>query len=398
MNVFPRQVLRRLGQSAAAACLAVPLAAALPPRAVSGAPTLPGAVLEGVAFSALEGWDRDDHDAALAAFRRGCRAAPPPRPPPALAGRDPLSLCPAALAHAGPAQAFFERWFTAHRVVRPPPEGAEGFLTGYFEPEVPGSLTPGPGFQAPLLSRPPDLVSLTPGEVPAGLDPALRGARRRADGGLEPYPDRAAIEDGAVAGLSRPLVYLRDAVEVFVMQVQGSGRVRLADGTVLRAAYDGRNGRPYTSIGRLIVQEGHLPLEGLTLARWTSWLRANPATARDLMRRNASYVFFRIDPALDPATGPTGGSGAALTAGRSLAVDAGLWPYGMPVWLEGALPRPEGGTEPLARLTIAQDTGSAIVGPARGDLFVGSGAAAGVAAGLIRHRVGFVVLLPGAGP
>ena len=126
-----------------------------------------------------------------------------------------------------------------------------------------------------MLARPDDLVSLEPGETRPGLDPALRAARRAGDG-FEPYPDRAAIEDGALGARARPLLYLRDAVDLFVLQVQGSGRVRLTDGRSVRVLYDGRNGRPYTSIGKLIVAEGHLPLDGLTLARWTGWLRAQP--------------------------------------------------------------------------------------------------------------------------
>ncbi|WP_336490732.1 murein transglycosylase A [Methylobacterium nigriterrae] len=356
------------------------------------------AVLEPVAPGALAGFPGRDPAAALEAFRRTCAATPQGPVPDGVAGsaEDLAAACRAA-GSVGPAEAgaFFGRAFSAYRVVRPAdgaaPERRAGFLTGYFEPELEGSPEPGPGYTAPVLARPEDLVSFAPGETRPGLDPALRAARA-AGGGFEPYPDRAAIEDGALGGRARPILYLRDAVDLFVLQVQGSGRVRLPDGSAVRLLYDGRNGRPYTSVGKLIVGEGHLPLEGLTLARWTGWLRAHPDEARRLMRMNASYIFFRRAEIADPALGPPGAAGAALAPGRSLAVDAALWRYGLPFWLEGRLPGAEPGE--AGRLVVAADTGSAIVGPARGDLYLGTGEGAGVAAGNLRDPVGFVVLLP----
>ncbi|MBE7247787.1 MAG: MltA domain-containing protein, partial [Actinomycetospora chiangmaiensis] len=295
------------------------------------------------------------------------------------------------------ARSFFERNFSAYRVLRPKrdaaPERTAGFLTGYFEPELDGSPVPTADFTVPALARPDDLVSLEPGEIRSGLDPSLRAARQDGDA-FRPYPDRAAIEDGALGPRARPLIWLRDAVDLLVLQVQGSGRVRLTDGRSVRLAYDGRNGRPYTSVARLIVTGGHLPLEGLTLARWTGWLRAHPDLARDLIRRNASYIFFRLDDGTPEGSGPKGGAGVPLTAGRSLAVDATLWRYGLPFWLDGTVPNPDGGSTPLRRLVVAQDTGSAILGPARGDLYLGTGARAGATAGLLRDPARFVVLLP----
>jgi membrane-bound lytic murein transglycosylase A len=407
------------GPTVAGLILAGPILAILAPGASGAAanpaepPPLPrvgDAVLEPVVYARLQGWDRDGQAAALAVFRRTCaapRARPVPSELPRGAPSQDLAAPCAAAAEIGPgdaaARAFFETWFDAWRVVRPglagEPARTEGFLTGYFEPEVEGSLEPGPGFAAPLLARPDDLVPLEAGDPrPPGLDPALRAARRGPDGALVPYPDRAAIEDGALGDRARPVAWLRDAVDVLVMQVQGSGRVRLPDGRTLRVAYDGRNGQPYSSVARLIVGEGHLPLENLTLARWTGWLRANPEAGRRLIRRNASYIFFRIDEALRPEDGPVGAAGVPMATGRGLAVDQSLWRYGLPVWLGGTLPTADGGAEPLGRLTVAQDTGSAILGPARGDLFLGSGEAAGVRAGLTRQAVAFVVLLPRRAP
>jgi membrane-bound lytic murein transglycosylase A len=273
------------------------------------------------------------------------------------------------------------------------PAAGRGFLTGYFEPEYDGSLTPADGFTTPLLARPDDLVTLPRGEVLPGLGPAFQAARRTA-AGFEPYPDRATIEDGGLGARARPIVFLRDRVEAFVVHVQGSARIRLGDGRVLRVAYDGRNGHPYTSIGRILVERAGIAPEEMSLEALMSWLRSNPEEGDRIMRRNRSYIFFRVADELDPADGPIGGAGVPLAPGRSLAVDRTLWSYGLPFWLEGELPRAGGASEPLRRLMIAQDTGTAIVGPARGDFFFGTGPGAGTRAGLLRHPVRFVVLLP----
>lgn len=356
------------------------------------------AVLEPVALNALPGFLADDHAAAFDAFRLTC-AAPLPRLGQAAGATGAIADLAAACDHARgvareEARVFFETAFSAYRVTRPArvieSERRNGFLTGYFEPELNGSLTQAPEFPVAVLARPDDLVSFEPGQSPTGLDPGLRSARRTTTG-YEPYPDRAAIEDGALGSRARPLLWLRDGVDLLVLQVQGSGRIRLSDGRSVHLRYDGKNGRPYSSVAKKIVTEGILPLEGLTLARWAGWLRAHPAEGRRLIRSNAAYVFFRIDEDANAALGPPGGAGVALTPMRSLAVDSRLWRYGLPFWLDGRLSQ-SGGAE--GRLVVAQDTGSAIVGPARGDLYVGSGEAAGVAAGNVRHGISFVVLLP----
>lgn len=354
-------------------------------------PEVGGARLEPVAMADLAGFPGPDPAGKLTAFRRVCDAPPPAQPQAASVAGDPADLAAACAAAAGVtaegAGDFFRTSFEAFRIVRA--DGRRGFLTGYFEPELTGSPEPAEGFTAPVLARPDDLVSLGPGETRPGLDPALRAARATADG-FEPYPDRAAIEDGALGARAKPILWLRDGIDLLVLQVQGSGRVRYPDGRAVRVLYDGRNGRPYTAVAKLIVEGGHLPLDGLTLARWTGWLRAHPDEARSLIRRNASYIFFRLAPVEDPALGPPGAANAPLAPGIGLAVDSGLWRYGLPFWLEGRLPGGDGD----GRLAIAADTGSAIVGPARGDLFVGTGTEAGRLAGNLRDPVGFVVLLP----
>jgi len=357
--------------------------------------------LEPVAFADLAGWDTDDHGAAFTAFLRTCgplsEGADSLRP-----AREPeaslLAVCRKALAAgslAGPAaKAFFETHFRPSAVV---PLTGEGFLTGYYEPEFLGSRKPDATYRVPLLARPDDLVTVPQGETLPGLGSDLQ-AGRRTETGYAPYPDRAAIEDGALGNRAEPIVYLREPGEAFIIHVQGSARIRLPDGSSLRVAYAGRNGHPYTSIGRLLVQRGEMDLETMTLEKLLGWLKDHPDEARSLMRENRSYIFFREAAELSPEDGPIGGAGVPLVPGRSLAVDRSLWTYGLPVWLDGRMPLSLDHSEPLRRLMIAQDTGSAIVGPARGDFFVGSGAEAGTRAGLLRHPVRFVVFEPVAAP
>jgi membrane-bound lytic murein transglycosylase A len=353
--------------------------------------------LEPLPFKDLEGWEADDHAAAFQAFLRSCRtldasaaALRPAQAPQA----NLLAVCREALKTPGAGKDEARRFFEAHfQPLAVAPHSGSGFLTGYYEPEFQGSRTPDATYGFPLLDKPEDLVTIPQGETLPGLEAGLQAARR-IPGGYEPYPDRAAIEDGALGTLARPIVYLREPGEAFIIHVQGSARIRLADGSVMRVAYAGRNGRPYTSIGRLLVQQGQMDLESMTLEKLMGWLRDNPSPAKALMRQNRSYIFFREATELAPEDGPIGGAGHPLVPGRSLAVDRSLWPYGLPVWLDGQLPLTLDRAEPLRRLMIAQDTGSAIVGPARGDFFFGSGEEAGRRAGLLRHAVRFVVLQP----
>jgi len=353
-----------------------------------------------LAFDALAGFAGDDALAAFAAFGDWARAvaaeAPPLRaakaPSPRLM-QVAQAACGATIADQSAARRFFVDNFRPWRVVSEAADGA-AFFTGYYEPAIDASLTPTPAFRAPVLARPRDLVSFAPGEGPPDLDPGLSGAQRREDGSLAPYPVRAAIE----AGGGEAVAWLADAVEVFFAQVQGSARLRLADGRRARLVYDGRNGQPYTSIGRLLIEAGEIPEGEMSLARLKDWLRANGLKPGDrgraIMQRNASYVFFRVVEDVDPALGPIGGAGIALTPLRSIAVDRTLWSYGLPFWIDAALPWESDELSPFRRLMVAHDTGSAILGPARADIFFGAGEAAGARAGAIRHRGAFAVLAP----
>lgn len=351
-------------------------------------------------FPAISGWAEDDHAAAFQAFGVSCAALSARVPPlrPALAVDAALAgacAAAAALQAQGPikpaqARAFFETHFAPYEI-RPP--SGSGFLTGYFEPEAAAALLPSPEFSVPVLARPPDLVTLAPGETPPGLDPALAAARRQGEA-FVPFPDRAAIWAGALAGQGLEIAWLRDHADLFIIQVQGSARLVLPDGTRTRLVYAGRNDHAYTSIGRKLVEQGEIPLESMRLSTLMAWLRADPVRGRRLMEQNRSYIFFALEDGVPAERGPIGGAGLPLSAGRSLAIDRHIWPYHLPIFIEASPLAPAGGRARLARLVIAQDTGSAIIGAARGDFFVGSGEEAGIQAGLIRDSQRFIVLAP----
>jgi membrane-bound lytic murein transglycosylase A len=364
-------------------------------------PSVAGARLVPQPIHAIAGWSADAAHEAMAAFLQSCRAVMSEAPELRAARPAPRSLrriCAHALdrwQHAMPDQAearqFFEAGFDAFLVV---PESENGFLTAYFEPELNASLMPSARFPEPVLARPPDLVTLRAEDPrPAGLEPHLAAARQTADG-LIPYPDRAAIWAGALAGRGLEQLWLEDKTSHFILQVQGSGRVTFPDGSKARLTYAGRNGHAYTSIGRILVESGEIPLGEMSLERLMGWLRSDPARGQALMERNRSFVFFAREPLADPERGPTGGAGVPLTPGRSLAVDRSIWPYGLPFWIAASPLQPGGGRVPLDRLMVAQDTGSAILGPARGDFFMGTGAEAGARAGLVRDAARFIVFWP----
>jgi membrane-bound lytic murein transglycosylase A len=352
--------------------------------------------LEPVAFEALPGFDEDDVLSALSVFAKSARAivegaAPLRAARPAgeglrRAAREALAASPH---DAGAAR----RFLTAHfRPFRVRPGSGRGFVTGYYEPWVRGSVVPTADFTAPILTRPADLVTLAAGAAP--FDPEATAARRLGDGSLGAYPDRAAIE----AEAWNPLLWLVDSVEVFLIQVQGSARVELTDGRRVRLVYDGRNGLPYTSIGRLLIESREIAESEMSLARLKSWLRENGLSpggrARALMQRNRSYIFFRLEEGFDPDEGPIGGAAVPLTPLRSIAVDRSIWAYGTPFWIDARLPWQDEAPTAFRRLMIAEDTGSAILGAARADIFFGGGEAAAARAGAIRHPADFVVLAP----
>ena len=356
-------------------------------------------LLEPADFGGLAGWTEDDHLAAFHAFERSAKALTAsqasPRPagpaPPELAANARAALS-SGVATKREARRFFETRFRPFRVVR---RNGAGFLTGYYEPCVPASKVESEEFRWSMLARPADLVTFAPDAAPAGFPKDISGARRLGDGSLVPYDDRAAIE----AARHDPIVWVRDAVEAFLIQVQGSAQVEFSNRSRARLAYDGRNGLPYMSIGRLLIQAGEIAEGDMSLATLKAWLRRDSDRGLAIMRRNRSFVFFKLVEDFDARLGPIAGAGVPLTPLRSIAIDRTLWAYGLPFWIDAELPWADETPRPFRRLMIAQDTGSAIVGAARADLYFGSGDKAGERAGAIRHPAEFVVLLPqGDGP
>jgi membrane-bound lytic murein transglycosylase A len=321
--------------------------------AVVAAMTAGPAKAELVDFEALDGWREDRHAEALVAFLKTCDLIDQP---------DWAPLC--AVAADVPqddvsARSFFELFFKPVVVGKPP-----ALFTGYFEPELEGSPVRTGRFQYPIYRRPPELR----------------------DGTL--YHSREAIENGAIAGRGLELAWLDDPVDVYFLQVQGSGRIRMTDGTVVRVGYAGANGHSYRSVGQEMVRRGTHSLDQVSAPEIASYVRSNPGEGKALLHTNPSYVFFRKIGTLEPKDGPIGAMGRSITTMRSVAIDPKFTPLGAPVWIE------KDGREPIRSLMVAQDTGGAIKGMQRADIFFGTGAGAGQAAGTIKDPGRMVLLLP----
>ncbi len=356
----------------------------------------PVVALRDISYADLKGWQSDDHPAALSAFRRSCERS---RTPPSMRAAPELlaawqTACAAAKTlpdnDAAAARRFFERQFRPRLLTL----GREdkGLLTGYYEPELAGSLTPDPGYDTPLYRLPDDLLTADLGAFAADLA-GRRIVGRVAEGRFVPYLNRAEIAAGGLAGRGLEILWVKDPIAAFVLEIQGSGRVRLPDGSLLRIGYAGKNGRAYTAIGRTLVQEGAMTLEAVNMPAIRRWLEDHPEERQRVFNSNASYVFFR----LLEEDGPIGSEGVVLTPERSLAVDPKYVPLGLPVWIESELPAAAGGGA-LDRLLVAQDTGGAITGALRGDVFWGPGERAEVIAGHMRQPARFVVLTPKGAP
>ncbi len=367
-------------------------------------PTVEAPVFEllPTSFARLEGWQDDDPSDALIAFRRSCRRLNG-RPDDVLVGRDPRlgtvanwrPVCVAAedevdATSSDEVRKFFEIWFQPYHVVDD--GNPEGLFTGYYEPLLHGSRQPQPPYTVPLYAVPNDLVRIDLGR----FNPDLNGysiAGRINGRDFVPYHSRAEIDRGALTGRGLELIWVDDPIDKFFLQIQGSGQVKLDDGALIRVGYAGQNGQPYHAIGRDLIEIGALDPDEVSLQSIRGWLEANPGDANAIMARNRSYVFFHENSDLEPDDGPIGAQGVSLTAGRSLAVDPRYVPFGAPLWLDTTTPWPEG-EGPLRRLMIAQDTGGAIKGIVRGDVFWGAGERAEWIAGRMKDRGRYVLLLP----
>jgi membrane-bound lytic murein transglycosylase A len=356
-------------------------------------------ILTPVAFADLPGWTEDSLADALPALLRSCgrltgvpdgRELGPQGPSGPVAGTvaDWREAC-AALASVptgdhGALKSSLEQHFAPLAAANN--DELEGVFTGYYEAELRGALTPNERHGWPLYAKPPDLVTADLGAFRADLE-GVRLSGRVENGRLVPYRERAEIDDGALVGQGLELIWVDDPVDAFILHVQGSGRVILDDGRVVRVGFAATNGLPFTAIGRVLLDEGKVAPGGASVQGIREWLRANPAEAQEIMRRNRRFTFFRIIE----GDGPIGGHGVPLTPGRSLAVDPAFLPLGAPLWLDTTWP---GSGDPLRRLMVAQDIGGAIKGPVRGDFFWGYGEEALHYAGRMKQTGRYFLLLP----
>lgn len=352
-------------------------------------------------WDALAGWRDDDHLAAFATFRKSCAAILAARPPSQLSKaigdslRAPCAAAKAARVETAPAaRRFFERHFRPLWISRLGEDA--GFVTGYYEPIIDGSRTRTDAFTVPVYRRPSNLFVRGFRQDDSGLPNGGEVFRKIGRRKLVPYYDRAAIEDGAIAGRGLEICWLKSETDLLFTQIQGSARVRLEDGTTIRINYDAHNGYRYTPVGRILIERNIIPREQMSMQRIREWMAANPDGAKDLRRQNRSYVFFR-EVQLSDKDEAVGAQGVPLTPRRSIAVDKALHVYGTPFFLDGVLPIEQAEAQtPFHHLMIAQDTGSAIVGPARADIYFGAGAEAARIAGRLRHAIRFAILVPSA--
>jgi membrane-bound lytic murein transglycosylase A len=389
---------------------------ALPP-AIFGPPTaqpeplrFSDAAIEPIEWSALNGWSADDHVAALATFLASCR--PLVRGSLREADKRPMyaalvEVCRRAQAMGrltqDQAQLFFERNFRPLRITKL--GDSAGLLTGYYEPIVDGSRFPTGIFKVPIYRRPPDLVP-PPHVAGPGFPNRGQSLRRTNSGKLVPYYDRGEILDGALDGQHLEICWIKNQSDALIIQIQGSARVRLEDGAILRINYDGHNGYPFVPLSRILIERNIIPREEMSSERIREWVRANRQSVEELLRQNRSFMFFRIVGLTDdrrPAgvaempreREAIGAQGISLTPARSIAVDNALHVYGTPFFIEADLPlKDENQGVRFEHLMIAQDTGSAIVGPARADIFWGAGERAGQVASHVHHFGNVAVLVP----
>ncbi|KAB2962315.1 MAG: murein transglycosylase, partial [Thermoanaerobaculia bacterium] len=378
--------------------LAIPIEGLGPPGPQPELPPL--RTLTPASFAELPGWPSDPVEESIAAFVASCTKGVHLGGGGFGGGGEAAAgvvarLCGRARSipreDAAAARSFYEASFQPYAVGN---RGSpEGLLTGYYEPELAGDRRRRGRFVHPLYLAPADRMVIDLGEFKRDLagrkiTGMIRGGRFR------PYFDRAEIEEGALRGRGLEMLWVDDPVALFFLQIQGSGRVRLPDGQLVRVGYAAQNGHDYTAIGKVLVERGAMTMEEVSLQSIRAWLRAHPAEAEAVMNANRSYVFFRALP----GSAPVGAQGVELSAGRSLAVDPAHLPYGLPLWLASTVPAvPELGRPvetPLERLVVAQDTGGAIKGPVRADLFLGPGREAEETAGRMKQPLRLWLLWP----
>ena len=328
-----------------------------------------------VTFANLPGWSHDNHADALQPFLRSCEKLPKKS---SVAGSGNRffggievwrevcrNLKRRRIYDSNFAKRFFERMFRPYSVSDQISAKSDGIFTGYYEPEISGALVRYGEFQTPIYGNPSDLKK-----------------------GSGPYLTRQQIESGSIKHRAQPIAWLANPIDAFFLHIQGSGRIRTPDNRVLRVGFAGHNGHPYTAIGRVLIKQGAIEREKVSMQSIRAWLSKNPSLAPAVMNQNKRYVFFRRLNSV----GPIGAQGVALTPGRSLAIDPRFIRYGTPVWLDTKDPLSK--AKPFQRLMVAQDTGGAIKGVVRGDIFFGHGKHAALNAGHMKQEGKYYLLLP----
>jgi membrane-bound lytic murein transglycosylase A len=363
------------------------------PLAVSGAQYIP------LTWNDIAGWSKDDHVQAYKAFRVSCGSIAAQKNPPDVSKalgaslREPCRMAKGQeITDDAKARAFFEQNFVPLQISRLGEDA--GFVTGYYEPILDGSRTQTDVYNVPVYRRPSNLFVRGFNQDSPSLPNKGQVFRKIGRRKLVPYYDRAQIEDGAIAGRGLEICWLKSQTDLLFAQIQGSARIRLQDGSTLRINYDAHNGYPYTAVGRILIDRGIIPREQMSMQKIREWMEQNPDGANEVRRQNRAYVFFHEVPLSDKDEA-VGAQGVPLTPGRSIAVDSSLHVYGTPFFIEGELPIESAQSKtPFQRLMVAQDTGSAITGPARADIYYGAGSEAGRISGRFRHNMRFAMLVP----
>jgi len=355
--------------------------------------------LQRVDFSSLPGWSDDNPLPLLGALER-CRyhvATVKPHKTGSL-GVSSADLMPAyeAALRTEPldessARRFFEEQFVPFKIVRR--DGKPGFVTAFYEPEVLVSTAPDKTFRFPFYRRPDDLIDIDDSNRPDGLDPYFVFGRIK-DGAIGEYPDRKAIEQGFLAGRGLEIAYAKSRVDVFFAHVQGAARLVFPDGSMKRVTYAAKTGHYFSATGKLLIERGKIDAATVSMQSIRQWLDDHPDEADEVLWHNRSFIFFREAEVDDTGLGPVAAAKVALEPGRSLAVDRLIHTFGVPFFISSDSLTSIDGGRPFRRLMLALDTGSAIVGPVRGDIFTGSGDEAGRLAGAVRNDADFFIFIP----
>lgn len=354
--------------------------------------------LKAVGFEELPGWGRDDPSPvwpAMADCLKHLQNSKPYRSGAlGLSAADLIPLLEAAgrFVPRSPSEArgFFEANF---RVFHISPKEGSGLVTAFYEPEIEVSAQQDEVYRYPFYARPDDLVDVTDANRPTGMDPSYAFALKDAEG-LTLYPDREAIDRGYLKNRGLELAWAKSRVDVFFVHVQGAARLRYPDGRIARITYAAKAGHPFSGIGRRLIELGEIAQQDISMQSIRAWLADHPERVDEILWHNRSYIFFRAAEVADLSRGPIAAAKVPLIAGRSLAVDRNIHTFGFPFFVHApGLTRLDAGHN-FSRLMLALDTGSAIIGPARGDIFTGSGFEAGEMAGAVRNAADFYMLVP----